>query len=285
MQRRVLADIIRWIEDNLEEGINTTSIEKISGYTKRHVLNIFSQHTGFSPGQYIRYRRLCRAAFLLRLTERKIIDIACELKFDSQQSFSREFRKLFGYSPRQYRKNSAWDFSNLRLPFEQEDSLLPKFEFCSLVSQKYYGYRLSYDENFIEKTFYRDSIRYKNIIKALSACESNVYVNTTFKAHPFKFNHLDIDTFIGVEEPDKEHILTNETFTSETGDYIKFSFEGTWCEYSSLSRRVYFYVLPELALKRREGADVEIFQSQCNPENYKDDHVRCDYFIPVILEE
>lgn len=50
-------------------------------------------------GEYIRKRRLCRAAILVRLTAKSMLDIALSLHFDSQQSFSREFKKLFGCSP------------------------------------------------------------------------------------------------------------------------------------------------------------------------------------------
>ncbi len=64
-------------------------------------------------GEYIRKRRLCRAAILVRLTAKSMLDIALSLHFDSQQSFSREFKKLFGCSPREYRHRDYWDLANI----------------------------------------------------------------------------------------------------------------------------------------------------------------------------
>ncbi|END57144.1 bacterial regulatory helix-turn-helix s, AraC family protein, partial [Escherichia coli p0305293.13] len=42
-----------------------------------------------------------------------MLDIALSLHFDSQQSFSREFKKLFGCSPREYRHRDYWDLANI----------------------------------------------------------------------------------------------------------------------------------------------------------------------------
>lgn len=50
-------------------------------------------------GDYIRQRRLLLAAVELRTTERPIFDIAMDLGYVSQQTFSRVFRREFDRTP------------------------------------------------------------------------------------------------------------------------------------------------------------------------------------------
>lgn len=50
-------------------------------------------------GDYIRQRRLLLAAVELRNTERPIFDIAMDLGYVSQQTFSRVFRREFDRTP------------------------------------------------------------------------------------------------------------------------------------------------------------------------------------------
>ncbi|EKP5434593.1 helix-turn-helix domain-containing protein [Salmonella enterica] len=281
MRKRLIADILRWIEEHLEEGINAASVEKISGYTRRHLLTLFVQHTGFSPGQYIRSRRLSRSAFLLRLTNKKIIDIAYQLKFDSQQSFCREFRKFFGCTPRQYRKASDWDFTKLKLPLVLDDLPIPAYEFCEMNSQFFSGFRLVSERKFNEKEQLVNSERYKNIILSLKINKASVYVNTRFYASEERLSNLTINQFIGVVDS-AQYSEANpmlEKFHSEGGEYLKVTFEGGWEEYAGLSKRIYHYLLPQLELKRREGGDIEIFHY----DDLKDpgEFVRCEYYIPV----
>ena len=54
-------------------------------------------------GSYIRERRLTLAAEALTLTQRPVFDIAMQYGFDSQQTFSRVFRRQFSQTPTAYR--------------------------------------------------------------------------------------------------------------------------------------------------------------------------------------
>ncbi|PPS57908.1 hypothetical protein CRX72_08025 [Pantoea sp. BRM17] len=66
-----------------------------SGYSKWHLQRMFKEVTGHAIGAYIRARRLSKAAVALRLTSRPILDIALQYRFDSQQTFTRAFKKQF----------------------------------------------------------------------------------------------------------------------------------------------------------------------------------------------
>ncbi|HAH0901888.1 TPA: helix-turn-helix domain-containing protein, partial [Escherichia coli] len=98
---------------NLEHPISIEDIAQKSGYSRRNIQLLFRNFMHVPLGEYIRKRRLCRAAILVRLSAKSMLDIALSLHFDSQQSFSREFKKLFGCSPREYRHRDYWDLANI----------------------------------------------------------------------------------------------------------------------------------------------------------------------------
>ena len=60
---------------------------------------IFIFLTNISLSEYIRKRRLSRAFEELKTTDVKIIDIAIKYKYDSQISFARAFKSMFGMTP------------------------------------------------------------------------------------------------------------------------------------------------------------------------------------------
>lgn len=45
--------------------------------------------------EYIRYRRIANAANMLLYTDEKIIDIALYYRFETQESFTRSFKKYY----------------------------------------------------------------------------------------------------------------------------------------------------------------------------------------------
>ncbi|ELN2846490.1 helix-turn-helix transcriptional regulator, partial [Salmonella enterica subsp. enterica serovar Muenchen] len=106
--------IIDYIENNLElMQINTDTLVDYSGYSRRYLQILFKKIMGIPVGKYIQLRRITRAAILLRFTNLTIADISERLFFDSQQTFTREFKKNTGFTPLQYRKSQLWSFKNM----------------------------------------------------------------------------------------------------------------------------------------------------------------------------
>lgn len=94
IRQKILQQLLEWIECNLDHPISIEDIAQKSGYSRRNIQLLFRNFMHMPLGSYIRKRRLCRAAILVRLTAKSMLDIALSLHFDSQQSFSREFKKL-----------------------------------------------------------------------------------------------------------------------------------------------------------------------------------------------
>ena len=77
-------------------GLGTTAFtEKVKSYT------------GFSPLHYLINIRIAEAIKLLKNTSKPVTDIALETGFYSSQHFSTTFKKLTGYTPRQFRANNS----------------------------------------------------------------------------------------------------------------------------------------------------------------------------------
>lgn len=99
IRQKILQQLPEWIECNLEHPISIEDIAQKSGYSRRNIQLLFRNFMHVPLGEYIRKRRLCRAAILVRLTAKSMLDIALSLHFDSQQSFSREFKSYSAALP------------------------------------------------------------------------------------------------------------------------------------------------------------------------------------------
>jgi AraC family transcriptional regulator len=100
---KLMTEIIQYIEDNLSEELNVEAVATRSGYSVHHFQRMFATVTGLSMGSYIRRRRLTKAAHRLVDIDVRIIDLAIESGFESQEAFTRAFKSMFGLNPGEYR--------------------------------------------------------------------------------------------------------------------------------------------------------------------------------------
>lgn len=94
-----------YISLHLEEEITIAMLARHTGYADYYFSKKFKKETGLIPAEYIRRRRLERAAFRLRTTNEEIQAISSRLQFCSQSYFTDSFRKYYGVSPGVYRLN------------------------------------------------------------------------------------------------------------------------------------------------------------------------------------
>ncbi|WPK13304.1 AraC family transcriptional regulator [Lysinibacillus louembei] len=96
--------VINYIEEHLHEPLEIERIAKHAGFSKFHLHRVFKKYVGMSIAEYIRMRRLASASAMLLYTKEKIIDIAFHNYFESQEAFTRAFKKYYHLPPGQYRK-------------------------------------------------------------------------------------------------------------------------------------------------------------------------------------
>jgi AraC family transcriptional regulator len=96
---------LMYIEENLTNDIDFKEVARLALSSEYHFRRMFSFLAGISLSEYIRRRRLTFAAFELKDSRAKVIDIAVKYRYNSSDSFARAFQNLHGTTPSEARKN------------------------------------------------------------------------------------------------------------------------------------------------------------------------------------
>lgn len=97
LQRMTLA--VDYIEDNLEHDIDYEQIARIALCSVYQFQRMFSFVLEIPLSEYVRRRRLTRAAFDLQDKKNRVTDIAMKYGYETPESFSRAFQNLHGLTP------------------------------------------------------------------------------------------------------------------------------------------------------------------------------------------
>ena len=89
------------------EPLDIPSLARIAHVSEAHFIRIFRGTFGETPHRYLQRRRVERAMFLLRQTDRSVTEVCLEVGFTSLGTFSRTFRDIVGESPSGYRKTAV----------------------------------------------------------------------------------------------------------------------------------------------------------------------------------
>jgi AraC family transcriptional regulator len=114
---------IKFIEAHLNEEISIQEVASQSGFSQYHFHRIFNAVVGESGKDYIRSRRLAIAADELLQSDTSVLELALRSGFESQEAFTRAFKKMFRTTPGAYRKNGQ-PVSAIRKPEATSELLL-----------------------------------------------------------------------------------------------------------------------------------------------------------------
>ncbi|GAM15094.1 AraC family transcriptional regulator [Mesobacillus selenatarsenatis] len=98
-------EAMKYIEENLADEIDFREVAKRAYCSEYHFKRMFSFLAGVSLSEYIRRRKLTLAAFDLKASNMKVIDVAMKYGYSSPDSFARAFQVLHGITPSEARNH------------------------------------------------------------------------------------------------------------------------------------------------------------------------------------
>ena len=83
--------------------LDIRALASVASVSEAHFVRTFRATFGETPHRYLQRRRVERAMFLLRESDRSVTDICFEVGFNSLGTFSRTFHEIVGATPLAYR--------------------------------------------------------------------------------------------------------------------------------------------------------------------------------------
>jgi len=109
-----------YIESHLEDDLSPAEVARAAGISQWYFQRIFKSLTNETLKTYIRSRRFAAALNLLEDPEARLLDIALASGFDTQESFTRTFKKAFGVTPGAYRTSQGIVRFNRKARFDAD---------------------------------------------------------------------------------------------------------------------------------------------------------------------
>ncbi len=94
----------QYIQNNHTYPITVTDIAKHVGVSRSYLYKLFVKRFSLSPQEYIMNCRLNNAAVLLQKRQYNITEVAFSCGFQNASAFSKQFKKHFGVSPKEYKQ-------------------------------------------------------------------------------------------------------------------------------------------------------------------------------------
>ncbi|SOC24650.1 AraC-like DNA-binding protein [Ureibacillus xyleni] len=191
----IIQKTIEYIEMNLHEELSLESVAQFVGFSKYHFLRIFQKEVGVTASEYIRYRRIANSANMLLYSDEKIIEIAFYYRFETQESFTRSFKKYYQLPPGQYRKIMG------KLTIQKEEINLKNEQLLkgwNLSGSHPFNYKMGIDRENVHKG------RASGFLKAVTVQSQGEFATMMqqFKAEKYLGKRIKLSGFIKSKDVD-----------------------------------------------------------------------------------
>ena len=105
-----ISSALAHIDEHLFEPLTVEDLAEVADLSPFHFSRLFTAIVGESVMSYVRRRRLAIAAMrLVKVPETRLIDLAFDCGFESQEAFTRAFRRTLGMTPGELKRRGGID--------------------------------------------------------------------------------------------------------------------------------------------------------------------------------
>ncbi|MTI66974.1 MAG: AraC family transcriptional regulator [Firmicutes bacterium] len=272
---------IDYIEDNLTSDINFEDVAAKSFFSLYYFHKVFRAITQTSIKEYIRKRRLTVAAYELINTKGRIIDIAIKYQYQSQEAFTRAFKRMYGNTPGKYRKKKEHyvllekkrltkdSLKHLNNGISLEPKIITKKRF-KVIGMRYYGSNENSEIPCLWTEFYKriGEIKERNANRALGVCE---HVSNLSNLSKFRYIAcVEVNSLGSIPEKMVSHIVP-------TNQYVVFTHKGPASKLDKTYRYIHGIWFPKSNYEPINADDFELYDQRFN--NDKDSEM--EIYIPI----
>lgn len=254
---------ISYIEDNLMHEIDFQEVSRIAQCSEYHFKRMFSFLAGVSLSEYIRRRRLTHAAFDLKNSTEKVIDIAMKYGYHSPDAFTRAFQSLHGVTPTEARLHAhslkAFPKMTFQLTIKGGTELNYRIEEKSAFRVAGWKKRITLVpagtnpeisgmwESISDKTYTQ--------IESLAELEPRGIINVCTNFSEERSQHGELDYYIAAATT-KQCPENLEELEIQKNTWAVFEVEGDWDKVQDAWGRIYSEWFPSSGYEHVEGPEI-----------------------------
>jgi len=102
-----ISSALRSMHEKVEHPWTVESLAAVCGMSRSAFAVRFKDLVGESPLEYLTGWRMQKATGLLQKRDKKLFDVARSVGYESDASFSKAFKRVFGIAPREFRRDAA----------------------------------------------------------------------------------------------------------------------------------------------------------------------------------
>jgi AraC family transcriptional regulator len=255
---------INYIEEHLDDELIIDNISKEAGISRWHFQRVFKAVLGETIKEYTLNRRLSTALSKLLNSTHSILQISIECGFESNEVFTRAFKRTYSITPTEFRSNpcSILASGKRRITVEYIQNLhqgeLMEAKIITLSEMITRGF--SEKVNHVHSEGFPDNLQ---IIPKIWSKLRNEIGNSTYQ----KLSTIDenLNYFAGVIVRDEDDFPQLEKKVLPSGEYAEFIHRGPMSQIEHTMDFIYGVWFPQSGRKRRAGPDLSMHTEKTNP--------------------
>ncbi|HWT75284.1 MAG TPA: AraC family transcriptional regulator [Mobilitalea sp.] len=280
-----LNSAVNYMEEHLTDNFDLDKMAQIACCSTFHFQRMFSYLAEVPLSEYIRRRKMTRAAFDLQNGNDKVIDIALKYGYDSPTAFNRAFQSIHGIAPSMAKQSGVILKAFPPICFQitikgdvEMNYRIEKKEAFKIVGVKEH-YVINIEENFANVPLFWQKTIQSGIIPTLCSYidrEPNGILGVSTC-----MNGKDFDYYIAA--------ATSKETPEEFVEYIVP--ECTWAIFEcvgamptalqNLQKRIVSEWLPASGYEYADAPDIEVyFEGNQQAEDY-----RCEVWLPIMKKD
>lgn len=252
-----------YLEENLDGEIRLEELGRLASCSPYHFQRMFSYIAGTPLKEYIRRRRMTRAAVDLRAGQR-VLDVALRYGYDSPTAFNRAFQSVHGVAPSLARQDGVMlkSFPRIRFKFVVRGDSEMEYQIVQKEAFRIVGFRTpipaDQEESFqaVPKFWQSTGSRLKELFPLMSLAAPGVFGVSTCHRDEENFYYIAVVS----EAPTPKGMCE---WTVPAATWAIFSGQGQApLAIQALQRRVVTEWLPDSGYEWTQAPDVEVYLSE-----------------------